>query len=224
MNEERFSSRAETYAQYRPTYADGFMEYLYTEVGLNAGSVIADIGSGTGILADLLLRRGGTVYGVEPNDDMRRIAEDDLARHGSFVSVNATAEMTSLPEASVDFITVAQAFHWFDRQKFRAECRRLLRPGGKVILVWNRKGQQQSPRSEARRHSQGFLPPTIQAFPAVCAWCGWTRSAISSETEWLSSVCFKTTCSSTGSALSEIVFQAPMPRERGIAISRILQL
>jgi SAM-dependent methyltransferase len=87
----------------------------------------------------MLLDRGSRVYCVEPNDDMRRIAEADLAGFLKFTSINAPAENTGLQAVSADFITAAQAFHWFDRQAFKTECRRILKPGGKVVLVWNKR-------------------------------------------------------------------------------------
>jgi SAM-dependent methyltransferase len=137
MNEERFTGLADIYAKYRPSYPDDLIHYLYSEVGLSENSVIADIGSGTGILTELLLKENSTVYSVEPNEDMRRTAEAALSRYPNFISVNGTAENTSLNASSLDFITVAQAFHWFDRQAFKAECQRVLKSNGKVILVYN---------------------------------------------------------------------------------------
>lgn len=137
MNEAKFTGKANIYSKYRPSYPDGFIEYLYSEVGITKESVIADIGSGTGILTDLLLRQNSYVYGVEPNKDMRNIAEKELTAYDNFVSVNASAENTGLLDDSVDYITVAQAFHWFDRIKFKSECKRILKSQGKVILVWN---------------------------------------------------------------------------------------
>lgn len=100
-------------------------------------SVIADIGSGTGIISKALLEKGSTVYGVEPNADMRKIAEGTLSGFPNFRSVDSTAENTTLEANSVDFITVAQAFHWFDADSFKSECKRILKPGGKAVLVWN---------------------------------------------------------------------------------------
>ena len=137
MNETKFDGMGKIYAQFRPSYPKEFIEYLYSQIGIDTHSVIADIGSGTGILTRLLLERGNRVYAVEPNEDMRITAENDLHLLNNFVSVNATAESTTLAEQSVAYITVAQAFHWFDRQRFKSECRRILKPGGKVILVWN---------------------------------------------------------------------------------------
>jgi ubiquinone/menaquinone biosynthesis C-methylase UbiE len=136
-NEERFSNKADLYKKFRPTYPKELIDYLYSQVGFNQESIIADIGSGTGIFSRLLIEQGSFVYCVEPNEDMRRTAEKDLSEFENFVSVNAPAENTGLQDVSVDFITVAQAIHWFDRQAFKSECRRILKPGGKVVLIWN---------------------------------------------------------------------------------------
>ena len=136
-NKERFTGKADLYNKFRPSYPKELLDYLYSEVGFSADSVIADIGAGTGIFSRLLLERGSRVFGVEPNGDMRRFAEQDFAGFSSFTAVNAPAESTGLAAGSVDFITSAQAFHWFDVELFRAECRRILKPGGKVVIVWN---------------------------------------------------------------------------------------
>lgn len=99
--------------------------------------VIADIGSGTGILSELLAQRNSTVICVEPNDDMLRVAKKRLAFYKKCKFILANAENTLLDDNSIDYITVAQAFHWFDRKKFKAECKRILKKNGKVVLVWN---------------------------------------------------------------------------------------
>ena len=137
MNEEKFTGKADIYAKYRPTYPDSFIKYLYHDIGFNNNSVIADIGSGTGILTELLLKQGSTVYGIEPNEDMRKSAEITLSLYSNFHSVNATAEQTDRPDLSVNYITAAQAFHWFDRKRFKSECQRILCKNGLVVLVWN---------------------------------------------------------------------------------------
>ena len=136
-NTEKFSGLAEVYTQYRPTYPKEFIDYLYNEVGLTSDSVIADIGSGTGKLSKELLAMGSKVICVEPNADMRFIAERELSIYPNFISIGASAEETTLADGSVDFITVAQAFHWFDKDSFKLECRRILRSSGKVIIVYN---------------------------------------------------------------------------------------
>lgn len=137
MNEKRFDGMGSIYANFRPSYPKEFIGYLYNDVGLTDASVIADIGSGTGILTKQLLEEGNTVYAIEPNADMRKKAEQSLGLFDLVISVCGSAENTTLQNESVDFITVAQAFHWFDRQQFKTECRRILVPNGKVILVWN---------------------------------------------------------------------------------------
>jgi SAM-dependent methyltransferase len=133
----RFSDRVANYVAYRPGYPDGLIDALQREVGLSPTSTIADIGSGTGISTDLLLRLGCTVYAVEPNAAMRGAAETRFAGETRFHSIAARAESTTLPDASVDAITAGQAFHWFDRHQTRREFARILRPGGRVALYWN---------------------------------------------------------------------------------------
>ena len=137
MNENKFNGMGKIYSKYRPSYPSDFIDYLFTDVGISKSSIIADIGSGTGILTRQLLEKGNKVYGIEPNADMRAIAETNLNNFPGFTSVNGNAEDTTIDDNSVDYITVAQAFHWFDREKFKKECQRILKPEGKVILVWN---------------------------------------------------------------------------------------
>lgn len=113
---------------------------MYSEIGFCKDSVIADIGSGTGIFSRLLLEKGSHVYCIEPNDDMRRVAENDLRDtngYRKYISIKAPAENSGLQEGSIDFVTSAQAFHWFDMDLFKSECRRILKSDGKVVLVWN---------------------------------------------------------------------------------------
>ncbi|MGI8907621.1 MAG: class I SAM-dependent methyltransferase [Candidatus Sumerlaeaceae bacterium] len=133
----RFSDRVENYVKYRPHYPDAAIDHLWSLGGLTGDSIIADIGSGTGISAEPLLQRGCTVYGVEPNGPMRIAAEQLLGHYSKFHSVDATAERTNLADNSVDAIICAQAFHWFDRNLARAEFQRIGKPGALVALLWN---------------------------------------------------------------------------------------
>lgn len=133
----RFSTRVGDYARYRPGYPPALVRLLETECGLTHGSVVADVGSGTGILSELFLRGGNRVYGVEPNREMRAAGERLLAGYPNFVSVDGRAEATGLEGRSVDFVTAGQAFHWFDPAGARREFLRILRPGGWVVLAWN---------------------------------------------------------------------------------------
>jgi SAM-dependent methyltransferase len=134
---ERFTSRVENYVRYRPSYPAQVLELLEERCGLDLSFRIADVGSGTGILTQMLLQTGAEVWGVEPNERMRAAAEGLLGSQDRFHSVAGTAEETRLPAASVDLITAGQAFHWFDVPRSRAEFLRILVPQGWVALIWN---------------------------------------------------------------------------------------
>lgn len=135
----RFTNRVANYIAYRPKYPAAVLEFMRGELNLNPSSVIADVGSGTGILTEMFLRNGNRVYAVEPNDAMRAAAENLLGEFPDFVSVSGTAEATTLAATSVDLVTAAQAFHWFDAVRAKAEFARILKPGGWVALLWNRR-------------------------------------------------------------------------------------
>lgn len=134
---KRFSNRAEAYALSRPAYPQEILEVLSRQTGLKLGGLVADIGSGTGILTRQLLEAGYKVIAVEPNAPMRAIAESRLASYPDFISIDGKAEDTGLRDASVDLITVAQAFHWFEIESCRSEFRRIMKPEGRVALLWN---------------------------------------------------------------------------------------
>lgn len=134
---KRFSNRVENYLKYRPTYPPAIIPLLTSECGLTVESVIADLGSGTGLLTELFLKNGNSVFGVEPNPEMRVAGERVLAGYPKFSSVIGTAEVTTLSDHSLDFITAGQAFHWFNREAARVEFIRILKPGGWVVVAWN---------------------------------------------------------------------------------------
>lgn len=142
---ERFSNRVENYVKYRPGYPSGVLQLFRDEMGLTDSSVIADIGSGTGLFTKLLLENGGPVIGVEPNDAMRAAAEEFLEDFSRFQSINGTAEDTGLDDDSVDFAVSAQAFHWFDQARARQEFERILKPGGYAVLIWNQRLTDRTP-------------------------------------------------------------------------------
>ena len=146
---QRFSDRVTNYVRYRPSYPPQVLDLLRDACGLTATSVVADVGSGTGILTRLLLENGNTVYGVEPNGPMRSAAEEHLAGYPFFTSIDGRAEKTTLPDHSVDFITAAQSFHWFERSASRKEFARVLRPAGWVVLLWNARRKDSSPFQSA---------------------------------------------------------------------------
>jgi len=135
----RFASRVEAYERYRPSYPREISTLLVSETGLTSAAVIADIGSGTGILTGLFLGNGNRVFAVEPNREMRQACERRFALERNFTSVAGRAEETTLASARIDYATAGQAFHWFDPARARAEFRRILKPGGWAVLVWNQR-------------------------------------------------------------------------------------
>jgi SAM-dependent methyltransferase len=142
---ERFTTRAEAYARHRPSYPPPAIELLESRCGLKPGAVVADVGSGTGILTELLLARGARVLAVEPNDAMRVAAEEQLAGRAGFESIKGSAEATTLAADSIDLYVAGQAFHWFDAARARLEAQRILRRGAWAALLWNERPPEASP-------------------------------------------------------------------------------
>ncbi len=133
----RFTPRVQSYQRYRPSYPSAILTLLENQCGLAPDSRIADIGCGTGLLAELFLEYGCEVFGVEPNAAMRAAAEELPAAGERFHSINGRAESTTLADASVNLVTAGQAFHWFDPVAAHHEFSRILKPGGSLVLVWN---------------------------------------------------------------------------------------
>src|ERR1700684_3939260 len=98
---ERFSSKADNYERYRPHYPPSIIQFLQDKIGLNSNWIVADIGSGTGISTKLFIENNNTVYAVEPNEAMRKKAEQSFSGNQKFISVDATAENTSLEDNSI---------------------------------------------------------------------------------------------------------------------------
>jgi ubiquinone/menaquinone biosynthesis C-methylase UbiE len=171
-NTDIFTGKAQAYAAARPGYPDEAIAYICSLVPKSA--VFADIGAGTGKFTELVACRNYELYAVEPNQDMRGELESVLAPYANARIVPGTAEATTLPNVSVDVITCAQALHWFDPHAFAAECRRILRPGGIVITIYN-----QSPGGVSVGHSKDstdafYINPTVREFPNPIMY---TRSA-----------------------------------------------
>ncbi|WP_426689681.1 class I SAM-dependent methyltransferase [Rhodanobacter ginsengiterrae] len=133
----RFSDRVDDYVRYRPDYPAALLAWLQREQRVDSGWRVADVGAGTGISSKMLLDAGYRVTAVEPNAPMRAAAEHWLRSYPAFDAVDGRADATNLADASVDLVTVAQAFHWFDEQAARREFARILRQGGLVAIWWN---------------------------------------------------------------------------------------
>ena len=133
----RFSDRVDDYVRYRPDYPAALLDWLQREQGVDSGWRVADIGAGTGISSKLFLDAGYRVTAVEPNAPMRSAAEHWLQAYAGFDAVDGGADATGLPDACVDLVTVAQAFHWFDEDAARREFARILRPHGLAAIWWN---------------------------------------------------------------------------------------
>jgi SAM-dependent methyltransferase len=142
---QRFSNRVADYVRYRPRYPLALLDLLAKECGLRPDHIIADIGSGSGLLSKLFLDYGTRVYGVEPNAEMRVGGEEFLRSYANFTSINGSAEATTLANASVDFITVGQAFHWFDVSSAQREFRRILKDGAWAVVVWQDRRMEETP-------------------------------------------------------------------------------
>ena len=142
---QRFSNRVDDYARYRPGYPPAVIELLRRDCGLTPDSIVADIGSGTGLLSQLFLANGNPVYGVEPNAAMREAGERQLRKYTRFRGVAGSAESTTLAAASVGFVVAGQSFHWFKPAAARAEFQRILNPGGWVAVIWNERKKDSTP-------------------------------------------------------------------------------
>ena len=150
MNEDKFNHLADIYEKYRPSYPQKYVEDIIEKCHLNFESLVADIGAGTGILTRQLLHNNLKVVGVEPNPDMRKVLKK-LETNKNFRAIEGTAEHTNLENNSIDLVVVAQAFHWFDKEKFKEECKRILKPNGSVWILWNQLDENEEIVKEQKR-------------------------------------------------------------------------
>ncbi|MFT8391674.1 MAG: class I SAM-dependent methyltransferase [Sporolactobacillus sp.] len=157
-NTEKFSGKAGIYSHYRPNYPEALIDDLINAAGLTNRSSVADVGAGTGIFTRQLAARGLPVAAIEPNEGMRQEAMHLSAPFAAIKFIAAPAEAIPLPDGSVDLITAAQAFHWFDAVAFRKECRRLLKPRGVVALIWNSRDSEAPLTQDCARICQTFCP------------------------------------------------------------------
>lgn len=138
-NKELFSGKYSNYSKYRPSYPRDLLSFLETHASFSPLTVVADIGSGTGIMSKLFLENGNEVYAVEPNDEMRKYSSIDLRAYPKFHALSGTGEKTGLAGNSVDLVVCAQSFHWLNTELAKKEFSRILKREGLVALVWNDK-------------------------------------------------------------------------------------
>ena len=144
-NTERFTGVSPIYDKYRPGYPKAILDILSAEISFSVKDIVADIGSGTGKLSSLFLDNGNIVYGVEPNDKMRSEAERKFQTDRKFISMKGSAEKTGLDEKSVNLVAAGQSFHWFNQSLAKIEFKRVMQPGGHVVLIWNTRRPEGSP-------------------------------------------------------------------------------
>jgi SAM-dependent methyltransferase len=133
----RFTDRVDDYVRTRPSYPPALLDWLRAAHGVTPAWTVADVGAGTGISAGMFLAAGHPVIAVEPNAAMRAAADAALGARPGYRSVPGRAEATGLEGGSVDLVSAAQAFHWFDPEAIHQEWRRILRPAGLVLVCWN---------------------------------------------------------------------------------------
>jgi SAM-dependent methyltransferase len=161
----RFSGKAENYAKYRPGYPPAILDILEEEIAFDETTIVADVGSGTGLLSQVFLENGNKVFGIEPNNEMRAFGEKLLSGWKNFLSVKGTAEHTNLEDRSVDLVSAGQALHWFDRDESRKEFARILTTGN-VLIVYNernkeKKGAMQDYEKITGKHTRRMEVPDI---------------------------------------------------------------
>jgi len=154
-SKELFTSKSKIYDAYRPKYSEQFIDSIIENYPLSHLAKIADIGAGTGILTQQLLRIGCEIFAIEPNKEMREIAENKFLNEKKCHVINGSAEKTTLNDNSMDLIIVAQAFHWFEIESFRKEFQRISKRN-KAILVWNTKKTSQPYLAELEEVNQKY--------------------------------------------------------------------
>ena len=154
-----FARAADVYERTRPEYPPDAVAWLAERLGLRPGRVVVDVAAGTGKLTRLLVPTGGRVVAVEPLAEMRAVLE---AAVPEAEALEGTAEALPVADSSADALTVAAAFHWFRRDEALAEFARVLRPGGRLAIVYNLR----DPESELQRE----LTKLLERHGADLAW------------------------------------------------------
>ncbi len=165
MNEDKFSGKADNYAKYRPSYPAEIVDLLYDKTHADT---VADIGAGTGKFTKCLMAKPWNIIAVEPNPDMYEKLKGSTP---DITHIMASAESTGLPDNSVSLVTTAQAFHWFDRDKFKEECKRILTENGQLAIIWNVHGK------------SNFRSERDRIFEKYCGMSNSTKISASKETD-----------------------------------------
>jgi ubiquinone/menaquinone biosynthesis C-methylase UbiE len=131
----RFTNKADNYARYRWDFSSHAIEAIFRISGLTMSATVADVGSGTGILSQHFVERVKKLFALEPNNEMRKLAQNLLGSYPAYTSIDGYAEATTLPNHSIDLIVVGRAIHWFDHEKARAEFVRILIPEGWLAIL-----------------------------------------------------------------------------------------
>lgn len=155
----KFTGKSSLYDRYRPGYPKRFFIELFTKyISGNDNFVIADIGAGTGIFTELIASIGTDIIAIEPNDEMRAILKERMEDFKQVTCLNGSAENSGVGDKSVDIVTVAQAFHWFDAVAFKKECQRILKKNGLVMLIWNSRDHSSNLNKETAKISKKYCP------------------------------------------------------------------
>ena len=155
-----FDAWAFDYDRYRPTYPAAMFDHISNRLGLGPNPLVADLGAGTGKAARAMARRGWNVIALEPGEGMLDVLRARTEAEGLPIEAHlAPAEATGLDDSAVDLVTVAQAFHWFDKPRAVDEMARITRPGGGVAIFWNVRDDDRSAFLAAYTELTGrFLP------------------------------------------------------------------
>jgi SAM-dependent methyltransferase len=163
----RFDGLAAVYSAYRPTYPPAVVEFVEKELSVLPSARIIDVGSGTGISAELFLKAGYAVTCVEPGADMFARATANLSHYPLARFVQSRAESTGLPDADADLVLAGHSFHWFDVAACRREFARILKPGGWVALLWNSRDERDAFTREYYERIEPFASEHPHLDPAA---------------------------------------------------------
>ena len=136
-NINKFNKMQNDYSKYRPNYSNEAIEYILNLQNVDNEFKVADIGAGTGKLSLPFVKRGLKLYGIEPNKDMYEKLLENMKEYSDFFGILGYSEKTYLDNKSIDLIVVGQAFHWFNIDEFKIECKRVLKDDSYIAILYN---------------------------------------------------------------------------------------